>query len=66
MGGRDYDRCPGHVMASELYKDVLRDVFLKRMRILDVGCGTGFITIILAELGHNVVGLDISRQRTKG
>jgi SAM-dependent methyltransferase len=28
--------------------------------ILDVGCGTGFIALSLAELGHHVVGLDIS------
>jgi ubiquinone/menaquinone biosynthesis C-methylase UbiE len=28
--------------------------------ILDVGCGTGFVALSLAELGHRVVGLDIS------
>lgn len=28
--------------------------------ILDVGCGPGFVALSLAELGHQVVGLDIS------
>ncbi len=31
------------------------------MRILDVGTGTGFLALILAELGHKVVGVDLSR-----
>jgi ubiquinone/menaquinone biosynthesis C-methylase UbiE len=25
-----------------------------------VGCGTGFLTLLLAELGHNVTGVDIA------
>ncbi|MEV5826838.1 class I SAM-dependent methyltransferase [Spirillospora sp. NPDC052242] len=29
-------------------------------KILDVGCGSGFVALSLAELGHRVVGLDIS------
>jgi ubiquinone/menaquinone biosynthesis C-methylase UbiE len=30
------------------------------LRILDVGTGTGFLSIPLAELGHEVVGVDMS------
>ncbi|MFV2175683.1 class I SAM-dependent methyltransferase [Actinomadura sp. LOL_016] len=30
------------------------------LRILDVGCGSGFLAFILAALGHTVTGLDVS------
>jgi len=59
--GEKYDQSPGHVMLPEVWKSVLSDVFKDRMRILDVGCGTGFMSMILSELGHDVVGLDISK-----
>jgi ubiquinone/menaquinone biosynthesis C-methylase UbiE len=31
-------------------------------RVLDVGCGTGFLALRLAELGHTVTGIDLSPQ----
>jgi len=30
----------------------------KRLRVLDVGCGNGYIDNVLAKLGHEVIGLD--------
>ena len=31
-------------------------------RVLDVACGTGFYSVLLAKFGHQVVSIDISRQ----
>jgi ubiquinone/menaquinone biosynthesis C-methylase UbiE len=31
-------------------------------RVLDVGCGTGFLAFRFAELGHNVSGIDLAPQ----
>jgi 2-polyprenyl-3-methyl-5-hydroxy-6-metoxy-1,4-benzoquinol methylase len=31
-----------------------------RAAILDVGCGTGSLSVVLAELGHDVTGIDLS------
>ncbi len=59
--GKDYDRSPGHVSLPEVWREVLASTFEGRMRILDVGTGTGFLALILAELGHEVVGIDLSR-----
>ncbi|MCI5708126.1 class I SAM-dependent methyltransferase [Veillonella caviae] len=32
----------------------------ERLRILDIGCGAGFFSIILSQLGHTVTGIDIT------
>ena len=32
----------------------------KNLKILDVGCGTGFFTILLAKEGHEVTGIDLT------
>ncbi len=58
--GESYDKSPGHVCLPDVWRSILSDVFDSKMMILDVGTGTGFLALILAELGHEVVGLDIS------
>ncbi|MGB9938835.1 class I SAM-dependent methyltransferase [Methanosarcina sp.] len=32
----------------------------KRLKILDVGTGAGFLALLFAEMGHNVTGIDLS------
>jgi 2-polyprenyl-6-hydroxyphenyl methylase / 3-demethylubiquinone-9 3-methyltransferase len=42
-------------MANELHKRIL-----KPAKVLDIGCGGGFLTNHLAEWGHAVTGIDLS------
>lgn len=45
------------------WKGLLIEVLGDReLRVLDVGTGTGFIALLLAELGHEVIGVDISEE----
>lgn len=60
-----FDDEPDHGLRSPL----VREAWLKRIRnwlppnpasILDIGCGTGTVSVLLAELGHQVAGIDFS------
>ena len=62
-----FDLSPGHVIGSgeekEAWKSLFQDKFGKRIqKILDVGAGTGFLSLILAEMGYDVVGIDLSEE----
>lgn len=62
-----FDSEVGHGLASDVQRQAWRDL-LRRVvgrtprRVLDVGCGTGFLALRLAELGHTVTGIDFSPQ----
>jgi len=47
----------------KLEKD--KDVFLKGLNILDIGCGGGLISEPMARLGANVTGIDASERNIK-
>jgi ubiquinone/menaquinone biosynthesis C-methylase UbiE len=60
-----YDRSPGHGIQNsaehQRWIELFREVFgEKKLKILDVGTGTGVIALLLAELGHQVTGVDIA------
>src|SRR5688572_14092836 len=63
-----YDDAPGHGLTSPaerlLWLGFLADRFppAAPLRILDVGTGTGALALLLAELGHVVVGVDLSAE----
>lgn len=43
------------------FKAVLEKVLKReKLKILDVGTGTGFLVLLLAEMGHEVTGLDLT------
>jgi ubiquinone/menaquinone biosynthesis C-methylase UbiE len=61
-----YDSQFGHGIHSDaekkLWLDLLRHniPFAPGSKILDVGCGTGFLSLLLARLGFEVTGIDLS------
>jgi ubiquinone/menaquinone biosynthesis C-methylase UbiE len=68
-GGRaaGFDQGASHGVHNEVqhrtWLDLLREVAGPApLKALDVGCGTGFLAMRMAELGHTAVGVDLSEQ----
>lgn len=60
-----YDR-KGRIRVAKQILKVLQDhtdnLKLKKMRVLDMGCSTGFITNYLANYVKEIVGIDVDRE----
>lgn len=60
-----FDGAPHHGIHNQEQHDAWLDVLRcvtggGAQRVLDVGCGTGFLTLLLAELGHAADGIDLA------
>ncbi len=60
-----YDRSPGHAASDPEEAMAWRAVLARHLppppaRVLDVGAGTGAMSLLAAELGHEVTALDLS------
>src|SRR3989441_9356211 len=60
-----FDLQPSHAALNEAqhqaWLDLLREVAgPPPLTALDVGCGTGFLAMRMAELGHTAVGIDLA------
>lgn len=67
-GAHDYDSQWAHGLRTDVERTTWIALLerlvppLPRARILDVGAGTGFLALLLAEIGHDVTCLDLSAQ----
>lgn len=65
-GSEYYDTYISHGIKTDTEKQLWMKTFAEclpkeeHLNILDVGCGTGAMSLILAESGHEVTGLDLS------
>ena len=60
-----YDASPGHSLSDPVEAAVWRAVLVSLLppapvRVLDVGAGTGAMSLLAADLGHDVTALDLS------
>lgn len=60
-----FDQEPDHGLADPVVRRAWIDLLAKSLprtkaTVLDIGCGTGSLSLIAAELGHTVTAIDVS------
>src|SRR5436190_19465873 len=64
---RTFDDQAGHGLVSDEQRSAWLDLLSRfsgksPQQVLDIGCGTDFLALRFAELGHAVTGVDLSPQ----
>lgn len=61
-----FDKSPGHYTGSKKEEDAWKALFRAKLgntrKVLDIGSGTGFLSLMLADMGYQVVGIDLSEK----
>ena len=60
-----FDEQPDHGLRDPVVRSAWAELLLPLLppspaRVADLGCGTGSLSLLMAEAGHHVSGLDIS------